>query len=147
MLESNLLRDASAAPDLAAEQFQWLRTTLADAKAKPFSHRIAFMHHPLYKKTVGEKDEYENFPTPRRKELLQLFHDAAIEYVFAGHTHQNIHLKDGRMEMITTTNAALGASPKNNPHGVRIVKVYPDRIEQQFYAYEKLPEKIELKEK
>ena len=59
----------------------------------------------------------------------------------------NAYVKDGDMEMITTTVAALGASPKNKPHGVRIVEVYPDRIEQKFYAYETLPEKVELKDK
>jgi len=55
--------------------------------------------------------------------------------------------KDGDVEMTTTTNAAPGASPKDNPHGVRIVEVYPDRIEQKFYAYEDLPEQVAMKDK
>ena len=146
-LESNLLRDGSAAPDLAAQELAWLKTTLAEAKGKPYAHKMLFMHHPLYAKSADEKDAYENIPTPRRKELLALFHDGGIGAAFFGHRHQNAYVKDGEMEMITTTNAALGASPKNNPHGVRIVEVYPDRIEQKFYAYEDLPEKVTLKEK
>jgi 3',5'-cyclic AMP phosphodiesterase CpdA len=146
-LESNLLRDGSAAPDLAAQQFTWLKTALAEAKGKTYAHKIIFMHHPLYNKSADEKDAYENMPTPRRKELLTLFHDGGIRAAFFGHRHKNEYVKDGDMEMITTTNAALGASPKNNPHGVRIVEVYPGRIEQKFYAYETLPEKVELKDK
>jgi|GEM_PF-879374 len=146
-LESNLLRDGSASPDLAAQEFAWLKATLADAKGKPYAHKMLFMHHPLYVKSPDEKDAYENIPTTRRKELLALFHDGGIEAVFFGHRHKNEYVKDGNMEMITTTVAALGASPKNNPHGVRIVEVYGDRIEQKFYAYETLPEKVMLKDK
>ncbi len=41
----------------------------------------------------------------------------------------------------------MGVSPKNNPHGVRIVAVYPDRIEQKFHSYETLPKKVTLKDK
>ncbi len=146
-LESNLLRDGSAAPDLAAQELTWLKTTLADAKGKPYAHKMLFMHHPLYVKSADEKDAYENIPTPRRAELLKLFHDSGIQAAFFGHRHKNEYVKDDEMEMITTTVAALGASPKNNPHGVRIVEVYPDRIEQKFYSYETLPEKVTLKEK
>ena len=146
-LESNLLRDGSAAPDLAAQQLAWLKTTLADAKGKPYAHRMLFMHHPLYVKSADEKDAYENIPAPRRAELLKLFHDSGIQAAFFGHRHMNEYIKDGRLEMITTTVAALGASPKNNPHGVRIVEVYPDRIEQNFYSYETLPEKVTLRDK
>jgi 3',5'-cyclic AMP phosphodiesterase CpdA len=146
-VESNLLRDGSAAPDLAAQQLAWLKATLADANAKPYAHRMLFMHHPLYVKSADEKDGYENIPAPRRAELLKLLHDGGIEAVFVGHRHQNDYVKDGPLEMITTTVAALGPSPKNNPHGIRIVEVYPDRIEQKFYSYETLPEKVELKDK
>jgi 3',5'-cyclic AMP phosphodiesterase CpdA len=144
MLESDLLRDGSAGSKPAAEQFAWLRTTLAGAKAKPYAHRMVFQHHPLYLKSADERDAYGNVPQPRRKELLAMYHAAGVEFVFAGHTHKNIHVKDGRMEMLTTTSAGMGASSKSNPHGVRIVKVYPDRIEQKFYAYEDLPEKVTL---
>jgi len=108
---------------------------------------IVFMHHPLFDKTVDEKDAYGNIPTPRRKELLAMFHAAGVNAVFVGHRHRNNYVKDGEMELITTTVAALGASSKNNPHGVRIVEVYPDRIEQNFHSYESLPDKVTLKDK
>jgi len=147
MIESDILRDGSAGPKLAAEQLAWLKKTLTDAKVKGYAHRMVFQHHPLYLKSADEKDAYQTMPKPRRKELLAMYHDAGIEFVFAGHTHKNIHVKDGRMEMLTTTVAALGESKKANPHGVRIVKVYPDRIEQKFYAYEDLPEKVTLETK
>lgn len=147
MLESDLLRDGSAGPKLAAEQLAWLKTTLASAKAKPYAHRMVFQHHPLYLRSADEKDVYGNFPKPRRKELLSAYRDAGVEFVFAGHTHKNIHVKDGKMEMLTTTSAGMGVSKKANPHGVRIVKVYPDRIEQKFHAYEDLPEKVTLEAK
>jgi len=147
--ESNLLRGGSASPALAEQELAWLKATLADAKGKgeKYAHKIVFMHHPLYDRTVDEKDSYGNFPTPRRKELLKLFHDAGIEAVFVGHRHRNGYVKDGAMELITTTTAALGASKPANPHGVRIVEVYPGRIEQKFYAYENLPQKVTLKNK
>jgi len=146
-LESNLLRDGSAGADLAEQELTWLKATLADAMGKPYAHKMLFMHHPLYVKSVDEKDSYENIPAPRRAELLKLFHDSGIQAAFFGHRHMNEYIKDGRLEMITTTVAALGASPKNNPHGVRIVEVYPDRIEQNFYSYETLPEKVTLRDK
>ncbi len=147
VLESNLLRDASAGADLAEKQMTWLKTTLADAKDKSYAHTIVFMHHPLFDKTADEKDSYGNMPTPRRKELLAMFHAADVNAVFVGHRHRNGYVKDGEMELITTTVAALGRSSKSNPHGVRIVEVYPDRIEQNFHSYETLPEKVTLKDK
>ncbi len=147
VLESNLLRDPSAGPDLAAKQLAWLKTTFAEAKAKNYAHKVVFMHHPLYDRKADEKDSYGNIPAKRRKELLKMFHDADVEAVFVGHRHRNGYVKDGDMELITTTSAALGASKSANPHGVRIVAVYPDRIEQKFHSYEALPEKVTLKDK
>jgi len=146
-VESNLLRDGSAAPKLADDQLAWLKNTLAEAKAKPYNHRVVFSHHPLYVASADEKDAYWNYPAARRKEMLSLFHDARIEYVFSGHLHKNNEVADGDMQMLTTTTVALGPSSKANPHGVRIVKVYPDRIEQKFYTFEDLPEKVELEAK
>jgi len=147
ILESNLLRDASGGAKLANDELAWLKKTLADAKAKPYAHRMAFMHHPLYLLSVNEINMYPNIPRARRKQLLAMFKDAGVGWLFSGHMHWNSHIKNGSLEMIVTTTAAQKASKKSTPHGVRIVKVYPNRIEQKFYAYEDLPEKVTLEAK
>jgi 3',5'-cyclic AMP phosphodiesterase CpdA len=142
VLESNLLRDGEGAPAAADRQLDWLKQTLKESKNKSFDHKTAYMHHPLCIHSVDEKDQYFNVPQPRRAELLKMFHDHGFRAVFCGHYHQNAYVKDGDLELITTSSCCvpLGKDKK----GFRVVKVYGDRIEHEYFEFENLPEKIVL---
>jgi 3',5'-cyclic AMP phosphodiesterase CpdA len=139
VLESDTLKNPKYVAKEKKEQLEWLKKTLSDAdKSKtPPKLKIVFMHHPLYQKTVDEKDTYWNMPVDIRNELLKLFTDHKVNAVFSGHRHRNEYQKNGDIELITTTSC----THKRKPVGFRIVKVHADKIEQKFYSYDDMPEK------
>jgi hypothetical protein len=63
---------------------------------------------------------------------LDLFHQYHVKAVFSGHAHHNSYVRDGDLEIITTSscNCSLGTIP--TPQGVCVVNVYPDHIEQVY---------------
>ncbi|MHC4399638.1 MAG: metallophosphoesterase [Planctomycetota bacterium] len=142
VLESDVLNRPQRAPQMAGEQMAWLRRILAGADEKDYAHVIVFKHFPLCLKAVDEKDQYFNVPTPRRTELLGLFHKHAVTAVFSGHYHRNAYVKDGDLELVTTS--SCGKPLGDDPVGLRIVKVYGNRIEHRYYGFEELPERVEL---
>ena len=50
--------------------------------------------------------------------------------------------KYGDMEMVTTS--AVGKPLAKAPSGIRVVKVYPDRIESVYYSLDEIPETIKF---
>jgi serine/threonine-protein phosphatase CPPED1 len=65
-----------------------------------------------------------------------------VNAVYAGHLHENSSANYENILMITTGPAGkpLGTSPS----GIRIIKIYPDRIESDYYGVESIPEKVIL---
>ncbi len=142
VLESGLLRESGGAPDLAIKQSEWLRDTLTKTGEKNYAHRTAYMHHPMCLENVAEKGGYFNMPLQVRTEMLQMFHQQEFRAVFSGHYHRNAYVKDGEMELITTS--SCGKSLGKDPLGFRIVKVYPDRIEHKYYGFDEVPKAVEF---
>lgn len=142
VLDTNIIKAPKSVTDLASEQMQWLRETLKAAEKKNYQHKFIFTHFPLCLKSIDEADEYFNIPVKQRAELLGLFHKYDATAVFSGHYHRNAYVKDEALELITTS--SCGKALGDDPLGFRIVKVYPTHIEHSYYAYEELPEKVEL---
>ncbi len=142
VLESDVLKNPKASGDAAERQMKWLRETFKNAEKEKYNHAIVCMHHPMCLKAVDEKDAYFNMPTKVRKELLDLFHKNNVKAVFSGHYHRNALVTDGDIELVT--NASTGKALGKDPLGMRIVKVYPDRIEHAYYGFDLLPDKVEL---
>jgi 3',5'-cyclic AMP phosphodiesterase CpdA len=138
-LESDVLNRPDGAPGMAEQQMAWLRKTLEAASENRFDHVIVFKHYSLCLERVDEPDAYFNVPGPRRKELLGLFHKHGVTAVFSGHYHRNAYVKDGDLELITTS--SCGKPLGKDPVGLRIVKVFADRIEHRYYGYEEMPDK------
>lgn len=145
VLESNLIRDPSGAPEQGEQQWTWLDAKLAETRKRHFDHKTVYMHHPLCLKDVNEKDGYFNIQKTERMKLLKRFHAHGFSAAFCGHYHRNAYVKDGELELITTS--SCGAALGKDPLGFRIVKVYPDRLEHQYYGFEDLPEKVALERK
>ena len=141
-IESDLIKNPKGAPKAAAEQMAWIKKTLLSDEVKKARHKIIFMHHPMCLKKPDEKDQYFNVPSKPRTELLKLFAAAGVLAVFSGHYHWNLYVKSGDMELVTTS--STGKSLRKDPLGFRIVKVYPDRIDHEYYGYEALPKKVKL---
>ena len=128
VLESNILKNSSNYPGKDMEQMDWLTATLANAAG--YNNIMVFMHHPLCVGSVDEPDAWNNMPTACRLQLLTLFHKYGVRAVFAGHYHQNAYVRDGELEIITTSSCTCPLAA--DPSGFRIVKVYPNHIEHSY---------------
>jgi len=123
------------------EQFSWLAKKLEESrKAK---HMLLFCHYPFFNKTVDEPEVYSNIGTEYRLKYLELFKENGVEAVFCGHHHNNGLATYGNVELVTTS--SLGKPLGKAPSGFRIVKVYSDRIEHEYFGLDELPESVELK--
>ena len=141
-LESDLFKHPAGAREAAARQLKWLEKTLGEASKREHLHKVVFLHHPLCLKAVDEKESYSTLPIPIRRRLLKLFHAHGVEATFSGHHHKNAYVRDGKLELVTTSSS--GKPLGKDPAGFRIVKVYPDRIEHRYYGYDDLPDKVVL---
>jgi phosphodiesterase/alkaline phosphatase D-like protein len=143
-LESGVLRSpgGSGLAGKNTEQINWLTSTLINADAAGYAHKFVFMHIPLCTSSVGEAyggSTGWNMPIAVRQQLLGLFHQYGVEAVFAGHYHRNAYVLDGDLEIITTASCTCGLGSPPAAPGIRIIKVYPDRIEQESRTLDSLP--------
>ena len=140
-LQSDVLKNPQGAPDAARQQMKWLRETLEATRGKKLRHKIVFMHHPMCLKTVDEKADYFTMPPEVRLELLGLFRQHGVRAVFSGHYHRNAYVKDGELELVTSS--STGKPLGKDPTGFRIVKVYADRIEHKYFGYADMPDHVD----
>jgi 3',5'-cyclic AMP phosphodiesterase CpdA len=143
VLNSSLIHSPDKAPQLLAEQDQWLRTELQRAKDSGAQHIVIFQHHPWFLKSADEPDQYFNIPLARRAKLLALFREFGVRYLFCGHYHRNAEAADGPLNAITT--GAVGKPLDGSKSGFRVAIVRDDKIEHRFYDLGDLPTRIDLK--
>ena len=137
-LNSSIIK--SNTPVLEQIQFEWLKKVLSEGKTS--KHIVLFCHYPFFINASDEPETYSNIPVDLRMKYLALFREMNVEVVFAGHLHNNSVAKYDKMEMITTS--AVGKPLAVVPSGIRIIKVYSDRLESTYYALEEIPEAIPL---
>lgn len=140
--DTTLLRASQGAPQAAAEQEAWLTKELEQVRPEGLRHIVIFQHHALFLKDAAEPDQYFNVPREARQRYLNLFHQAGVTHVFAGHYHGNQIAHDGALEMVTS--APLGKPLHKDPSGLRIVIVRDRGIEHQYYPLGDIPDRIEL---
>jgi 3',5'-cyclic AMP phosphodiesterase CpdA len=128
----------SNTPIFEKTQFDWLKKTVA--KSKKAAHIILFCHHSFFINSFDEPETYSNIGTEGRKKYLDLFSANKVEAIFSGHLHNNASARFGAIELVTTS--ALGKPLGNAPSGLRIVKIFNDRIEHQYYGLDEIPEKV-----
>ena len=147
VFESTMVKQGSDDWPPYVWQMQWLDRTLQAAQKRNYRHITVYTHYPLALRRADEEDEYFNLPKARRTTLLRMFHQYNVEAVFSGHFHHNAYVKDGPLELITTSSTGIAleqmGQPKD-PLGFRIVTMYPDRIEHRYFGYDELPETITL---
>ncbi len=117
------------------DQYNWLVKKLK--KSRDAAHIILFCHYPFFNKTVDEPTAYSNIDLEFREKYLNLFKDNKVDALFSGHYHNNKLLNYGPMQLVTTS--ALGKPLGEAPSGLRIVKIYADKIEHQYFGLEELP--------
>ena len=142
VLNSAVAFDPTRVPHEWDRQLEFLRSDLDRASDEGIDRSVVFVHHPLFGDYPGEDDSPLAVPRKRRRVMLELFHARGVSAVFAGHWHRNNYAWDGGLEMVTS--GPVGYPLGDDPSGIRVVKVYDDRIEHQYYGLDEVPEEVHL---
>jgi len=126
----------------AEKQDQWFRAELTRARHDGARHIVVFQHHPLFVNDMAEPGGYENIPPDARTRLLDLFREAGVRHVFAGHYHQNALARAGDLQVVTT--GPIGMPLRGAKSGMRIAVVTDAGIEHRYYDLGDLPNKVAL---
>jgi 3',5'-cyclic AMP phosphodiesterase CpdA len=111
----------------AEAQLAWLKEELTKARDSGAAHVIVFQHHPFFLEAPDEEKQYFNIDQETRATYLQLFRDAGVDAVFAGHYHRNAYGRDGALQMITT--GAVGKPLGDGRSGFRAVHLTSSGME------------------
>jgi 3',5'-cyclic AMP phosphodiesterase CpdA len=122
-------------PSLEQEQFEWLESKFELNQES--CHIILFCHYPFYINSVNEPESYTNINPEKRQKYLDLFETYGIDAIFSGHLHKNIENKYKDIQVIITS--AVGKPLGDDPSGMRVVTVYPDRIDHAYYGLDEFP--------
>lgn len=141
-LNSNVGYDPSKVSGEWERQVEFLEQTLDGPREQRAVHTVAFTHHPLFLDHRDEPDSTLVIPTARRLVLLDLLNEHGAWGMFSGHWHLNNYASDGEFQMVTS--AAVGYPLGDDPSGLRIVKVYADRIEHEYYGFDEVPDQVEM---
>ncbi len=143
VLNSALIIDPQKAETEYQEHIAWFKKELEAAKASGAANIIVFEHHPIFLDNVNEQDQYGNFPMERRKLVLDLMHKAGVHYVFAGHLHKNVTVRDGDIEI--TAVGPVGMSFDGDGSGIRLGNITSKGLKHQYYGFGKMPDTLEIK--
>lgn len=124
-------------------QRSWFEGELKAARAKRPAHIFVCDHHPWFLKTRDEADRYQDVPIAYRLDYLDLMRKYGVEYALAGHLHYDLVVKDGDLTIVA--GGPISKSVAKTPVlGLRIWKVYQDRVETEFYPLDKVPASVKL---
>jgi len=122
------------------KQFKWLNRKLE--KQEEVAHTILFCHYPFFNKTVNEPEAYSNLGIEYRKKYLSFFEELSVDAIFNGHHHKNALNSYGDIQLVTTS--ALGKPLGDAPSGIRIVKIFSDRIKHEYFGLDELPNSVKF---
>ena len=140
VLNSELMRLKNAQEGQSGAQLQWAKKELAKTSSKQYLQIIVFMHHPMVMSDPTNK--HIGASPQNRQSYLELFEKYAVTAVFSGHAHFNDSAWHKNIEFITTSATCMPLSQA--PPGFRIVKLYDDRIEHNYYGYDSMPKMVEM---
>ena len=141
VLNSAVGFDDSQIPHEWDRQVAFLRSSLKTAYNNSGSQIVVFLHHPLYAQQPDEEDSWAVIARDKRKVLLELFEEHGVSAVFSGHWHRCHSVDHNGIQMVTT--GPVGYPLGDDPSGFRIVKVFADRIEHQYYGLDAIPQSVE----
>lgn len=124
-------------------QRKWFESELEGAETAKATHIFVCTHQPWFLKDPNEPDKYQNVPLAVRQDYLDLMDKYGVEYNISGHLHYDLTATDRKLTEISC--GPISKSVAKPPVvGLRIWKVYPDRIQTDFYALDNVPEKVTL---
>jgi serine/threonine-protein phosphatase CPPED1 len=128
-------------PKLENQQYKWLKKKLKGSKKA--SHVILFCHYPFFIQSFEEPETYSNISPEKRNKYLSLFEANNVDALFVGHLHKNNTSEFGGIQWVITS--AVGKPLGPDPSGMRIVKVYNNRIESNYYGLDEVPDNVMFK--
>lgn len=123
-----------------AKQFKWLHKQIQNGDNA--NHVLVFCHYPFYIKNIDEPTAYANIDLEYRKKYLDLFAEYGVDVVFTGHHHNNILNSYKGIDLVTTS--AVGKPLGKAASGMRLIKVYENKIEHKYFGLDEIPEIIEF---
>ena len=126
-IDTNCIKENAEAAE--AEQFSWLESELR--KSRKAKYTFLFLHCPIFKKDIGEADDYENFPTEKREKYISLLKEYGVDAVLAGHTHKDYDTEYEGIRLVAA-NPICNALGHGRP-GFNVVKVEKDGFEIEFH--------------
>ena len=142
ILNSNVAFYPPNIPGEWERQQEFLTSALKGARDTESNHILVFTHHPLFLESPDEEDSLLTIPKERRRVILDLLHNYGASAMFSGHWHRNNYARDGDFLMVTS--AAVGYPLGYDPSGFRIVKVFEDRIEHEYFGFDDMPEAVDM---
>ena len=139
VLNSSIFFDPSEIRDEWERQLVFLRRSLEKARGADSNHIIVFTHHPFFVKDPEEDEDPPLIVVPRerRRVLLDLLLAYGVSAVFAGHWHRNNYASYGRLQMVTS--GSVGYPLGYDRSGIRVVRVFADRIEHEYVPIDDPP--------
>lgn len=134
-LNSNFMKNVEQNSSEEQSQFAWLKKTLKKKHKK--DHVIVFLHHPFFLENYGEEEGYSTLSESIRNKYFSLFDEYGVEFVIAGHLHDNREANHNGIEMVTTS--AAGRQLGTAQPGIRIIQLRKGNISQQYFTLEQLP--------
>ncbi len=119
-------------------QYRWIKSKLK--KGRKADHIILFCHYPFFNNVFDEDEKYSNLSLESRQKYLPMFNDHNVRAIFSGHYHNNALATYGNIQLVTTS--AVGKPLGEAPSGMRVVKIYKDRVEHEFFGLDELPDSI-----
>ena len=142
VFNSSVWFDPSEVPDELASQEAFLHRALAEGRNNGAAHLVVLHHHPTFVKHSLEADDWMVIPGERRRVLLDILEEYGVSLSISGHLHRNQIARYGDIQLVST--GPVGCPLGADPSGVRVVKVYEDRIEHEYFAMDRIPDSIIL---
>ena len=130
VLNSSICYDPGSVPDEWDILISFLEKELQIAASAQQSHKIIFMHHPLFLNDPNEGDNYFVIPSARRAKIIDLITEYDVSAVFTGHLHRNNYKKIGNTELVST--GPVGFPLGEDPSGIRHVRVDDNSLTHEY---------------
>ena len=134
VLNSAICYDPDLVPDEWDNLISFLGRELEIASRSNVTHKIIFMHHPLYLDNPNEEDNYFVIPLRRRLIILDLLVEYEVTAVCTGHLHKNNYRKFGTTKFIST--GSVGYPLGEDPSGIRIIDLSDTKMSHRYISLE-----------
>lgn len=145
VINSTVIHTPDEVPEEWEAQLRFIKKELSVAHRRGSAHIVVFSHHPFFLNNPNEDVEKERslvIPLKRRKVVLNLLKTYGVSAVFAGHWHRNNYARYGNMLMIAS--GSVGYPLGNDPSGYRVVRVYDNMIDHDYYGFGNGPASVQF---